>query len=48
MISEAIYSLVLVSKTPEIEVPKKTMNVVNVLFDDIMLIGELKVMVTSF
>lgn len=47
-IAEAIYSLVLVSKTDLMSVPKQTMDVVNLLFDDLMLIGELKYLVTSF
>ena len=47
-IAKAIYSIVLVSKTDHMSVPKATMDVVNVLFDDIMLIGELKYLVTSF
>lgn len=47
-IAKAIYSLVLVSKTEHIQVPKTTMDVVNQLFDDMMLIGELKYLVTSF
>lgn len=46
-IAEAIFSLVLVSNTKHIEVPKVTMDVVNRLYDDIMLIGELKYLVTS-
>jgi hypothetical protein len=47
-IAEAIYSLVLVSNTEHIEVPKMTMTVVNELYDELELIGELKYLVTSF
>lgn len=47
-IAKAIYSVVLVSNTEHIKVPKATMDVVNQLFDDMMLIGELKYLVTSF
>lgn len=47
-IAEAIYSLVVVSSVEEIEVPATTMNLVNTLYDDLELIGELKYLVTSF
>lgn len=47
-IAEAIYSVVLVSNTEHIEVPKMTMTVVNELYDELELIGELKYLVTSF
>lgn len=47
-IAEAVYSVVLISNTEHIEIPKKSMEVVNNLFDDLMLIGELKYLVTSF
>lgn len=47
-IAEAIYSLVLVSNTEHIEVPKTTMTVVNVLYDELELVSELKYLVTSF
>lgn len=47
-IAAAIYSLVLVSNVELIEVPAMTMNVVNMLYDELELIGELKYLVTSF
>lgn len=47
-IAKAIYSLVMISNTEHIQIPKTTMDVVNQLFDDMMLIGELKYLVTSF
>lgn len=47
-IAEAIYSIVLVSRTDHIEIPKRSMDVVNELYNDMMLIGELKYLVTSF
>lgn len=44
----AIYSLVLVSNTPLIEIPKMSTHVVNDLFDEFEVVSELTHLVTSF
>lgn len=47
-IAEAIYSIVIVSDTNPMSTPKTTMQVVNLLYNEIELISELKYLVTSF